>query len=103
MVADGLCDGLHHLQLLRVRQVAGMRSVAQYVRANVDVSPDVKVICCQIILIDIKKLRRQNLSVFGIINCFCVILDFVVMERFNDYRDGQKSTENNLVRYVRGF
>ncbi len=42
VVVYGLCDGLHHLKLLGVRQVARMRSVSQYVRADINVSPDMK-------------------------------------------------------------
>ena len=40
LVADGLSDGLHHLQLLWIREVTRMWGVAKNVRPDVDVSPE---------------------------------------------------------------
>ena len=40
LVADGLSNGLHHLQLLWIREVTRMWGVAKNVCPDVDVSPE---------------------------------------------------------------
>ena len=39
LIADGLGYGLHHLQLLRIGQVPGVRGVPQNVGSDVNVGP----------------------------------------------------------------